>query len=130
MKFMYFFDNNLKRFTMYGKRMLHSAATGYYKAGIRALKQDDVNVWFYTKGDQTIAVDLGHLDFFTQNPVLNIKSPIRLKDIIENSTVEVVCTGHSGIWDYTPRIFAHIDESAKSSIGRPFDPSAPKSIRK
>ncbi|MCR5489312.1 MAG: MBL fold metallo-hydrolase [Saccharofermentans sp.] len=267
MKFMYFFDNNLKRFTMYGKRMLHPAATGYYKAGIRALKQDDVNVWFYTKGDQTIAVDSGHLDFkgakeaaagigidtdsikhvllthsdvdhcggvdksakkklfpnaqlylgkgeevyfdgsfcrmikagiplmnpvrldgyktvrdgevfycgdikvevievpghtaghvcyivddkvlfsgdclavnaaggyslfdfFTQNPSLNKKSLVRLKEIIRKSAVEVVCTGHSGIWDYTPKIFAHIDESAKSSIGRPFDPSAPKSIRK
>lgn len=52
------------------------------------------------------------------------------KKIIENSTVEVVCTGHSGIWDHSPKIFAHFDESARSSIGRPFDPSAPKSIRK
>ena len=44
--------------------------------------------------------------------------------------VKVVCTGHSGIWDYTPKIFAHIDESAKSTAGHPFDPTAPKSIRK
>lgn len=267
MKFMYFFDNNLKRYTMYGKRMLHPANTGNYKAGVSAVREDDVNVWFYTKGDQTIAIDSGHLDhkgakeavksigidpdsirhvllthsdvdhcggvdraakqklfpnaqlylgkgeevyfdgkfcrmikagiplmnpvrldsyetvrdgdvsycgdikvqvievpghtaghvcfivddkvlfsgnclavnalggyslfdFFTQNPTLNKKSLIRLKEIIEDSSVEVVCTGHSGIWDYSPKIFAHIDESAKSSVRNPFDPTAPKSIRK
>jgi glyoxylase-like metal-dependent hydrolase (beta-lactamase superfamily II) len=62
MKFMYFFDNNLKRYTMYGKRMLHPAETGSYQNGIRAVRQDDVNIWFYTKGNQTIAIDSGHLD--------------------------------------------------------------------
>ncbi|MCR4688094.1 MAG: MBL fold metallo-hydrolase [Saccharofermentans sp.] len=267
MKFMYFFDNNLKRYTMYGKRMLHPAKTDNYKLGVSAIKEDDVNVWFYTKGDTTIAIDSGHLDFkgakalaasigidtdrishvllthsdvdhcggvdknsrsklfpnarlyigkgeevyfdgafcrmikcgiplmnpvrldsyktvsdgdifmldgikvevievpghtaghvcyiiddkvlfsgdclainalggyslfdfFTQNPTLNKRSLIRLKERIENSTIEVVCTGHSGIWDYTPKVFAHIDESAKSTMGKPFDPTAPKSIRK
>lgn len=266
MKFMYFFDTNLKRYTMYGKRMLHPAETGHYKEGVSAVREDDVNVWFYTKGGQTIAVDSGHLDFqgakeaaagigidtdavkhvllthsdvdycggvertaktklfpnaqlylgkgeevyfdgsfcrmikagiplmnpvrldsyktvkdgdilycgdikvqvieipghtaghvcyiiddrvlfsgdclavnalggyslfdfFTQNPALNKKSLIRLKAIIEVSSVRVVCTGHSGIWDYSPKLFAHIDESARSSWGHPFDPEAPKSIR-
>lgn len=265
MKFMYFFDTKLKRFTMYGKRMLHPAETGHYQAGISALREDDVNVWFYTKGDQTIAIDAGHLDykdarakageigidtesiqhvllthsdvdhcggvdktaktnlfpnaelflgkgeeiyfdgsccrmikagiplmnpvrlesyhtvkdgdiltlgkikvhvieipghtaghvcyivddtilfsgdclainalggyslfdFFTQNPSLNKKSLIRLKQIVERSQVKVVCTGHSGIWDYSPAVFAHIDESAKSTFSRPFDPTAAKSI--
>jgi len=267
MKFMYFFDNNLKRFTMYGKRMLHPAPTGHYRNGVSALKEDEVNVWFYTKGDQTIAIDSGHLDykgakelakgigidtdsirhvllthsdvdhcggvdinaktklfpnaelyigkgeevyfdgsfcrmikagiplmnpvrlghyktvrdndefyigdikvrvievpghtaghvcyvvddtvlfsgdclavnalggyslfdFFTQNPTLNKRSLVRLKSIIELSPVKTVCTGHSGIWDYEPKLFAHIDESARSSLGKPFDPTAPKSIRK
>lgn len=266
MKFMYIFDNNLKRFTMYGKKMLHPAETGKYQSRISAVRQDDVNIWFYTKENQTIAVDTGHLDFkgaketvasigidadsikhvllthsdvdhcggvdrtakrklfpnaelylgkgeevyfdgsfcrmikagiplmnpvridpyktvkdgdifyccnikvkvieipghtaghvcyvvddkvlfsgdclainaiggysffdfFTQNPTLNKKSLIRLKEIIEESSVEVVCTGHNGIWDYSPKLFSHIDESAKSSIGKPFDPTAPKSIR-
>jgi len=267
MKFMYFFDNHLKRFTMYGKRMLHPAETGVYRSGVSALRQDEVNVWFYTKGDQVIAVDAGHLDyygakeaaasigidadsvrhvllthsdvdhcggvdrnakqklfpnaelylgkgeevyfdgdfcrmikagiplrnpvrldhyttvrdgdvfrcgdikvqvievpghtaghvcylvddkvlfsgdclavnslggyslfdFFTQSPALNKKSLVRLKEIVEQSRVETVCTGHSGIWEYSPKIFAHIDESAKSSPGKPFDPTAPKSIRR
>ncbi|MCR5213762.1 MAG: MBL fold metallo-hydrolase [Eubacterium sp.] len=266
MKFMYFFDTRLKRFTMYGKRMLHPARTGRYQEDISAIQEDDVNVWFYTKGNETIAIDSGHLDFkearsraksigidtrkikhvllthcdvdhcggvdrnakinlfpnadlyigkgeeiyfdgafcrmikagiplmlpvrlkdyktvndgeilhfgdikvevievpghtaghvcyiiddkilfsgdclavnmrggyslfdfFTQNPTLNKKSLEKLKAKVENSSVKVVCTGHSGIWDFTDKIFAHIDQSAKSTIGHPFDPTAPKSIR-
>lgn len=266
MKFMYFFDTKLKRYTMYGKRMLHPAESGKYQEGISAVRQDDVNIWFYTKKGQTIAIDSGHLDhkgaadevrkigidperirhvllthsdvdhcggvdknakkklfpnaelylgkgeevyfdgafcrmikagiplknpvrldayntvsngrildlngikaevievpghtaghvcylvddtvlfsgdclavnamggyslfeFFTQNPTLNKKSLQILKSRIEQSNVKVICTGHSGIWDYSPKIFAHIDESAKSSWGKPFDITAPKSIR-
>lgn len=265
MKFMYYFDNNLKRFTMYGKRMLHPADSGHYQCGVSAVRQDDVNIWFYTKNGKTIAVDSGHLDFkdaakrvsdigidptsirhvllthsdvdhcggvdrdskkklfpnaelylgkgeevyfdgdfcrmikfgiplmnpvrldsyitvrdgdilylddikvqvievpghtaghvcyivddrvlfsgdclavnalggyslfdfFTQNPTLNKRSLIRLKEIIEGSSVKLVCTGHSGIWDYSPSLFAHIDESAVSTMRKPYDPSAPKSI--
>jgi glyoxylase-like metal-dependent hydrolase (beta-lactamase superfamily II) len=67
-------------------------------------------------------------DFFTQNPELNKKSLRRLKTIIENSPVEYVCTGHSGMHKYSDKIFAHIDKSAKSSFGKPFDPTASKSI--
>ena len=63
MKFMYFFDNYLKRFVMYGKCMLHPQETGKYDAGISCIREDDVNIWFYTKDNVTIAVDAGHLDF-------------------------------------------------------------------
>ena len=265
MKFMYFFDDKLKRYVMYGKRMLHPAETGCYRYGVAALRQDDVNIWFYSKGGQTIAIDAGHLDytkakpmaakigvdtdkihhvllthadvdhcggvdknarvnlfpdaelylgkgeevyfdgafcrmiiaglpfmnpvrldsyhavkdgdklvfgeievqvievpghtaghvcyivddtvlftgdclainehggysffdFFTQNPSLNKKSLLRLKEIVERSQVRIVCTGHSGVWDYSPKIFAHINESAKSTFLKPFDKAAPKSI--
>jgi glyoxylase-like metal-dependent hydrolase (beta-lactamase superfamily II) len=266
MKFMYFFDNNLKRFVMYGKRMLHPQETGMYEAGISCIREDDVNIWFYTQKDVTIAVDAGHLnykgidkefkkigidgkdikhvllthsdvdhcggvdkyaknyifpnakvyigkgeenyfggavcrmikagiplknpvrlrkgyrtvtdgetldidgikvqvidvpghtighvcyivddkilfsgdsmainaeggyslfDFFTQNPELNKKSLRRLKTIVENSPVEYVCTGHSGMHKYSDKIFAHIDKSAKSSFRKPFDSTASKSI--
>lgn len=268
MKFMYFFDNNLKRYTMYGKRMLHPAETGSYSAGIRCIRQHDVNIWFYTKDNITIAIDAGHLDFqgtekefdrigidpddienvflthsdvdhcggvdryakhylfpnaqvyigkgeemyfdgavcrmikagiplknpvrlrdgyitvrdgdiyyvngikiqvidvpghtfghvcyivddlvlfsgdclainalggyslfdfFTQNPALNKKSLKRLKDIIEGSDVKWICTGHSGMHPIDEKTFAHIDESAVSKVGRPFDPTAGKSIVK
>ncbi|HBZ02883.1 MAG TPA: MBL fold metallo-hydrolase [Lachnospiraceae bacterium] len=266
MKFMYFFDNNLKRYVMYGKRMLHPQETGKYEAGISCIREDDVNIWFYTKNNKTIAIDAGHLDFkginkefkkididgkkighvllthsdvdhcggvdrsaknyifpnakvyigkgeenyfggavcrmikagiplknpvrlrkgyrtvtdgeifdldgikvqvidvpghtighvcyivddkilfsgdclainseggyslfdfFTQNPELNKKSLRNLKSIIEKSSVEYVCTGHSGIHRLNEKTFAHIDKSAKSSLRKPFDPTAPKSI--
>ena len=211
MKFMYFFDCKLKRFVMYGKRMLHPSKTGVYQDGISCIKEDDVNLWFYTKNGVTIAIDAGHLvfkgiekefekmgiplmnparlrdgyktvgdgevfnidgikievfevmghtvghvcyiiddkilfsgdclavnenggyslfEFFTQNPALNKKSLIRLRDRIAGSGVKVVCTGHSGIRTDMSKLFAHIDQSAVSRPGRPFDPTAPKSIRK
>lgn len=266
MKFMYFFDNNLKRFTMYGKRMLHPAGTNKYEDGISAIKEHDVNIWFYTKNGKTIAIDAGHLDFkdaesemkkigidpnsirhvllthsdvdhcggvdrtakhylfpnaqvylgrfeeayfdgkvcrmikagiplmnpvrlrdgyktvrggdilnwddirvevidvpghtvghvcyivddkilfsgdclavnslggyslfdfFTQNPTLNKKSLHQLKEIVMKKDIRWVCTGHSGIVRMNDKLFAHIDESAQSSLLKPFDPTAPKSI--
>jgi len=251
---------------MYGKRMLHPASTGRFEDGISAIKEHDVNIWFYTKNGQTIAIDAGHLDFadagnemakiglnpedihnvllthsdvdhcggvdrtaknylfpnaqvyigkgeeayfdgnvcrmikmgiplmnpvrlrpgyrtlrggdvfyledikvevvdvpghtighicyiiddfilfsgdclainasggyslfdfFTQNPTLNKKSLHHLKDVVSKKDIRYVCTGHSGLVKMSDKVFAHIDESAKSSMGRPFDPTAPKSI--
>lgn len=199
MKFMYFFDCKLKRFTMYGKKMLHPAKTGVYQNGISCIKEDDVNLWFYTKDGVTIAIDAGHLVFKgiekefekigidplkiktvllthsdvdhvggvdricknylypnaqvyigkgeenyfdgkvcrmikmgipLMNPALNKKSLIKLRDKITGSGVKVVCTGHSGIRTDMSKLFAHIDESAVNRPGKPFDPTAPKSIRK
>ncbi|MBR6154542.1 MAG: hypothetical protein IKQ43_08925 [Treponema sp.] len=69
-------------------------------------------------------------EFFTQNPTLNKKSLVRLRDKITGSGVKVVCTGHSGIRTDMSKLFAHIDESTVSKLGKPFDPTAPKSIRK
>ena len=43
--------------------MLHPAQTGVYQEGISCIKEDDVNLWFYTKNDVTIAIDAGHLVF-------------------------------------------------------------------
>lgn len=48
MKFMYLFDNRIKKYVMYGKRMFHPRKTGRYDAGISCIVEDDVNVWFYT----------------------------------------------------------------------------------
>ena len=266
MKFMYFFDNNLKRYTMYGKRMLHPSSTGTFEEGISAIKEHDVNIWFYTKNGKTIAIDAGHLDFkeassemakigidpghirhvllthsdvdhcggvdrtakhylfpnaqvylskgeeayfdgkvcrmiklgiplmnpvrlrdgyktvrggdifflddikvevidvpghtighvcyiiddkilfsgdclavnalggyslfdfFTQNPTLNKKSLRYLKDVVMQKEIRFVCTGHSGLVKMNVNLFSHINESAKSSWRKPFDPTAPKSI--
>jgi glyoxylase-like metal-dependent hydrolase (beta-lactamase superfamily II) len=63
MKFMYFFDTKLKKYTMYGKRMLHPQNTGIYDSGISCIREHDVNIWFYTKGNATVAIDAGHLNF-------------------------------------------------------------------
>jgi len=251
---------------MYGKRMLHPASTGRFEEGISAIKEHDVNVWFYTRNGHTIAIDAGHLDFkearsemakidivpenirhvllthsdvdhcggvdrtaedylfpnaqvyigageeayfdgnvcrmikigiplmnpvrlregykkvrggdvfyvddikvevidvpghtighvsyiiddkilfsgdclaineaggyslfdfFTQNPTLNKKSLHHLKDVVSGRDIKYVCTGHSGVVPMSEKVFAHIDESAKSTFRHPFDPSAPKSI--
>ena len=69
-------------------------------------------------------------EFFTHNPTLNKKSLVRLREKITGSDVKVVCTGHNGIRTDMSKLFAHIDESAVSKRGKPFDPTAPKSIRK
>ena len=43
--------------------MLYPAQTGIYQEGISCIKEDDVNLWFYTKDGVTIAIDAGHLVF-------------------------------------------------------------------
>ncbi len=63
MKFMYLFDNRIKKYIMYGKRMFHPQETGRYDAGISCIVEDDVKVWFYTKNNVTIAVDAGYLNY-------------------------------------------------------------------
>ena len=171
--------------------MLHPAQTGVYQEGISCIKEDDVNLWFYTKNDVTIAIDAGHLVFkvieeefkkigidplaiktllLTHSDVdhvggvdrtnkkylypnaqvyigkgeenyfdgrvcrmikmgIPLMNPARLRDRITGSGVKIVCTGHSGIRTDMSKLFAHIDESAVSKPGKPFDPPAPKSIR-
>ena len=63
MNFMYFFDNHIKRYIMRGKKYCNPAETGNYPCGISCIRQHDVNLWFYTKNNTTIAIDAGHLNF-------------------------------------------------------------------
>lgn len=63
MRLMYFFDKHLKPHMMKGKRYCKPSSTGVYEAGISCIRQHDVNLWFYTKDGDTIAIDAGHLDF-------------------------------------------------------------------
>lgn len=63
MKFMYFFDDKIKRHIMRGKKYCNPAETGKYDFGISCIRQHDVNIWFYSKNGTTIAVDSGHLNF-------------------------------------------------------------------
>lgn len=63
MKLIYFFDEKVKPIALRGKRIIHPADTGDIGKGIRCIRQYDVNIWFYTKGDTTIAFDAGHLNY-------------------------------------------------------------------
>lgn len=63
MKFMYFFDDKIKPHIMKGKKYCNPAETGKYECGISCIRQNDVNLWFYTKNNTTIAIDSGHLNF-------------------------------------------------------------------
>lgn len=262
MKFMYFFDEKIKRYIMRGKKYCNPSNTGVYDCGVSCIRQADVNMWFYTKNGTTIAIDAGHLlhpdierdfakigidplkikhvlithadvdhcggldtagenifpnaqlylgekeedylkqkihrmtrfgvkirncvhlkpgyrllkkdeyleidgikiqsihipghtvghtcyllddkvlfsgdclainerggysffDFFTQYPDMNKKSLKKLKEWMEKSKAQYICTGHSGIRPYNESTFSHIDESAYFSKKSPFDPSAP-----
>lgn len=64
-------------------------------------------------------------DFFTQYPDMNKKSLFRLKKLISKIQPEYICTGHSGIRNYSENIFAHINQSAQFSRKKPFDDKAP-----
>lgn len=63
MKFMYFFDDKIKAHILKGKKYCNPSNTGILYDGISCIRQNDVNMWFYTKGDTTIAIDAGHLNF-------------------------------------------------------------------
>jgi glyoxylase-like metal-dependent hydrolase (beta-lactamase superfamily II)/ketopantoate reductase len=65
-------------------------------------------------------------DFFTQNPEQNKESLKKLRAEIQDKKIQFVCTGHSGIHEFSPRIFAHIDESAPFGRGKKFHADAPR----
>ena len=265
MGLIYFFDRNIKPIMLKGTQIMNPSPTGVLKGGVSCIKQGDVNLWLYTKGENTIAIDTGHLnekgvssdfekiginpdnikhvlithadvdhcggidvkarkniypnaeiylpkdeeqylkktihrmvklhkkiyncvqlknyrllndgdiieidgisikcisvpghtaghmcyivddkilfsgdclavnqdggyafwDFFCQFPEENKKSLIHLKDIVEKSSVQYVCTGHSGFISDMKNLFAHIDESAPFGRGVVFDETAPKYV--
>lgn len=63
MKWIYFFDEKVKPIALRGQKALHPAETGKLGGGVSCIRQYDVNLWFYTKGDRTIAFDAGHLNY-------------------------------------------------------------------
>ena len=50
-----------------------------------------------TEADYFEVIRYSFFDFFTQYPDMNKKSLIKLKNIVKDSNVRYVCTGHSGI---------------------------------
>ena len=63
MKLLYFFDDHIKHHIMKGKKYCNPADTGIYTDGISCIREDDVNMWLYTKDGMTVAFDAGHLNF-------------------------------------------------------------------
>lgn len=94
--------------------MLHPSQTGKYQEGISCIKEDDVNIWFYTKGNNTIAIDSGHLVF------KGIDKEFEKIGINRNLIKHVLLT-HSDV-DHV----GGVDRTCKNYLY----PTAPKSIRK
>lgn len=63
MKFIYFFDKNVKPFFMKGKMIANPTDTQIIDEKISCIREYDVNIWFYKKGETTIAFDAGHMDY-------------------------------------------------------------------
>lgn len=63
MKLLYFFDNYIKPVMMRGRKYCNPAGTGIVTSNLSCIKENDVNLYFYSKGKTTIAFDSGHLNF-------------------------------------------------------------------
>ena len=63
MKLLYFFDEKVKPYFMRGKKYCHPTNTVIIGNGVSCIRENDVNMWFYTKNGITIAFDAGHLHF-------------------------------------------------------------------
>lgn len=64
-------------------------------------------------------------DFFTQYPEMNKQSLGKLKSIVEKLPIELICTGHSGYYRESEKLFRHMNESARFSKKAPFDSEGP-----
>jgi len=59
-KLVEFYAMNIKPKKVRGTYKLNPATTAHITKRVSAMRQYDVNVWFYTKGDTTIAIDAGY----------------------------------------------------------------------
>ncbi len=66
-------------------------------------------------------------DFYNMNTQKNIKSLVKLKELLNNKNNLIVCTSHNGIYPYK-EAFSHITEIAKGTKKEPFDKMAPYDI--
>lgn len=63
MRLLYFFDDHVKPHLMRGKGYCNPAPTGPVGSGVVAVREGDVNFWLYSRGDDVVAFDTGHLNF-------------------------------------------------------------------
>ena len=67
MGIIYLFDRYFKKYFMKGTKAVNPSNTGIFDNGISCVREDDVNIWFYTKSGNIIAFDSGHRDFKNVN---------------------------------------------------------------
>ena len=67
MGIIYLFDRYFKKYFMKGTKAVNPSNTGIFDNGISCVREDDVNIWFYTKLGNTIAFDSGHRNFKNVN---------------------------------------------------------------
>jgi len=63
MNLLYFFDKHIKPIKMKGTRICHPSDTGIIDDRMSCIREYDVNIWVYSKGDTVIAFDAGHFNF-------------------------------------------------------------------
>ena len=59
----YFFDKHVKKHLMKGTRAVNPSNSDVFSDGVSCIREEDVNLWFYTKAGITIAFDSGHRNF-------------------------------------------------------------------
>ena len=59
----YFFDKHVKKHLMKGTKAVNPSNSGVFPNGVSCIREDDVNMWFYTKEGIAVAFDSGHRDF-------------------------------------------------------------------
>ncbi len=72
-----FFQENIKPFKLRGTGIVHVLETSKYDEHLSAIRQDDVNMFLYTKNGTTIAIDAGYKNdktLFTSLEKINIKN--------------------------------------------------------
>ena len=67
MGIIYLFDRYFKKYVMKGTKAVNPSNTGVFDNGVACIREDDVNIWFYTKSGNTIAFDSGHRNFKNVN---------------------------------------------------------------
>ena len=59
----YFFDKHVKKHLMKGTKAVNPSNSDVFSDGVSCIREEDVNLWFYTKAGITIAFDSGHRNF-------------------------------------------------------------------
>ena len=67
MGIIYLFDRYFKKYVMKGTKAVNPSNIGVFDNGVSCVREDDVNIWLYTKSGNTIVFDSGHRNFKNVN---------------------------------------------------------------